>query len=108
MLLALAATGLSFRATLPALYSLQPCARTAKLSCCEGEASLEILEARALAALEREAELDARFGDGVGAARERSKLLATLQAYEAAAALKGQSQVSVEGCDELSLGDAKE
>ena len=104
--LAIAAHGLSIRAS-PCLFNVQPCARCMKLRCCDDEASLEILEARALAALEREAELDARFGDGVGAARERSKLLATLQAYEEAAASTVEpSQAGVESCEaELILGD---
>jgi len=48
---------------------------------------LDALEAAAIKALEREAELDVKFGNGIGAGNERACIAAAIAAFEDAAAL---------------------
>ena len=48
---------------------------------------LDALEAAAIRALEREAELDDQLGDGIGAGKERARIATAIAAFEDAAAL---------------------
>ena len=64
------------------------------------------LEDAALAALTREAELDAKLGVGAGAAKERAKILETVEAYEKAATAVSEAAKASDLASAASSADA--